>query len=387
VVVVDGSCFTLPYDYCLCSALQEQGCEVVLAQSEFLYATWDPPKSFTVWKHFYPRTHGWAKTRSRGHLWKLTKAAEHFFSMRSFAAEISRRKPDIVHFQWLNLPLLDRLFLRQLGRVSRLVLTLHNTASFHGGGFAQVRQRLGLARVLPYFDAIIVHTEFSRKTVLNEGWTTPEKIYVVPHGVIDYYQSFSTQEPPPEQDMQVLFFGNIEPYKGLDVLLRAFALLSEQLRRRARLMIAGRPVFDIAGLKRLSHSLGIAEQVNWDLRFVPDQEVARLFRSATMVALPYRKTDQSGVLLTAIAHEKPVIATRVGGIAETIQNGVHGVLVEPGNVEEMAQALASLLNDPARRCRMQENLSALRSGMLSWRRIAAQTSAIYDRLLLRDAAA
>src|SRR5882672_4121397 len=60
VVVVDPSCFTLPYDYCLCNALVRGGCKVLLVQSEFLYANWDLRKSFNVSKHFYQYTHKWA---------------------------------------------------------------------------------------------------------------------------------------------------------------------------------------------------------------------------------------------------------------------------------------------------------------------------------------
>ena len=129
VVVVDPSCFTLPYDYCLCDALVRRGCKVVLAQSEFTYAKWDLPGSFGVWEHFYQYTGRKAGGTSRRKMWKLAKGVEHAFSMRGFVAEIRRRKPDIVHFQWLLVPLLDQLFLSRLGRNSHLVLTLHNTAA------------------------------------------------------------------------------------------------------------------------------------------------------------------------------------------------------------------------------------------------------------------
>ena len=88
VVVVDASCFTLPYDYSLCNALVRGGCEVLLVQSEFLYANWDLHNSFKVSKHFYQRTYKWAAGRRQGRLWKLAKAADHMFGMRSFAAEV-----------------------------------------------------------------------------------------------------------------------------------------------------------------------------------------------------------------------------------------------------------------------------------------------------------
>jgi glycosyltransferase involved in cell wall biosynthesis len=381
VVVVDASCFTLPYDYSLCNALVRGGCEVLLVQSEFLYANWDLPRSFKVSKHFYPRTHKWAAGRRQGRLWKLAKGAEHLFSMRSLAKDVARSKPDIVHFQWLPAPLLDQFYLAELARHSRLVLTLHNSAAFHGSVFARFTQKVGLERALRHFSEIIVHTEFSRRTVLERGWAAPERVHVVPHGVLDYYESLAGDEVSPDQDLRILFFGNIEVYKGLDVLLKAFALLPETLDRKTRLVVAGRPGCDMTALQQLAGSLGIQDRVEWKLGFIPEQEVAGLFRSAAVVALPYLEIDQSGVLLTAIGFERPIVATRVGGIPETIQDGVHGALVEPGDVAGLAAALGRMLSDPAARHSAEKALHALRTGPLSWDRSASETIKIYRDLL------
>ena len=387
VVVVDPSCFTLPYDYCLCDALVRRGCKVVLAQSEFTYAKWDLPGSFGVWEHFYQYTGRKAGGTSRRKMWKLAKGVEHAFSMRGFVAEIARRKPDIVHFQWLLVPLLDQLFLSRLGRNSHLVLTLHNTAAMHGGLLSRLHQKMGLARALGYFEEIIVHTEFSRKTILDRGWAAPEKVHVVPHGVLDYYQSFGTEDSSSDERLQILFFGNIEKYKGLDILLRAFALIPEGLRTRTCLVIAGRPGCDMTEFENLSRSLGIADQIKWDLRFIPEAEVAELFRSASLVALPYLRIDQSGVLMTAIGFEKPIVATRIGGIPETIQDGIHGALADPGDVKGLARALEQMLADPAKRRAAKKALHALRTGPLSWDHSAAETVKIYERMLAQNESA
>jgi glycosyltransferase involved in cell wall biosynthesis len=381
VVVVDPSCFTLPYDYSLCNALVSGGCSVVLAQSEFLYANWDLPNSFAIWKHFYRRTNKWSAGSPQGHLWKLIKGAEHLFSMKSFAAEVARTRPDIVHFQWLPVPILDQFCLPELARHSRLVLTLHNTAAFHGNYFARLHQEMGIQRTLRQFSKIIVHTEFSRRTVLERGWAAPERVHVVPHGVLDYYRSYSKDAGSPDQDLRLLFFGNIEAYKGLDVLLKAFARLPEAVRCRTRLVVAGRPGCDMAPLKQLSSSLGIDDRVDWKLRFIAEAEVAQLFRAASIVALPYLEIDQSGVLMTAIGFERPIVASRIGGIPETIQDGVHGALADPGDVTGLAGAIERMLSDPAARHSAEKALHALRIGPLSWEHCAAETIKVYRGLL------
>ena len=93
VVVVDPSCFSLPYDYSLCDALVRQGCKVTLAQSEFTYDKWELPGTFDVWKHFYRHTGRRAGGTSNKKMWKLAKGAEHAFSMRSFGQKLPSANP------------------------------------------------------------------------------------------------------------------------------------------------------------------------------------------------------------------------------------------------------------------------------------------------------
>ena len=195
VVVVDPSCFTLPYDYCLCDALVRRGCKVVLAQSEFTYAKWDLPGSFGVWEHFYQYTGRKAGGASRRKMWKLAKGVEHAFSMRGFVAEIARRKPDIVHFQWLLVPLLDQLFLSRLGRNSQGVLTLHNTAIIPSDLLSPLRQKIGSGFEPPGTSRKSSCTPSSagRPFSIGAGRLRKRSMFF-PIGVLDYYQSFGTRD-------------------------------------------------------------------------------------------------------------------------------------------------------------------------------------------------
>jgi glycosyltransferase involved in cell wall biosynthesis len=110
---------------------------------------------------------------------------------------------------------------------------------------------------------------------------------------------------------------------------------------------------------------------------VPESEVPAIFRRATVVALPYRQIDQSGVLMTALAFEKPVLATRVGGFAETIQHAVHGYVSEPGDVAGLASNLETALGDPNRHT-MRKSIRELKQGYLSWDYAAQRTIEVYD---------
>lgn len=377
--VVDSSCFTLPYDYSLCEALMHCGCATTLVRSEFQNEPWPGPTSFQLWNHFYKRSAN--RARSRGPMWKMGKLYEHASGMSELVAECGRRKPDVIHFQWLPVPVVDAPYLSRLRRMVPLFLTLHNTSAFHGSLLQRAHQGLGLSLVFKHLDGLIVHTEFSRNIVLEHKWMPAEKIHVVPHGVLDYYRSVQPASVPTKSDEPIaLFFGVIERYKGVDLLIRAFAALPDDIRSTSRLVIAGRPTNMGTELRKLACLLGVEHRITWISRFIDEREIPELFSSASVVVLPYREIDQSGVLMTAIAFDKPVIASAIGGFAETLHDGVQGRLFPAGDVPALANALADVLRAPERRRGMEGEMRKLRQNF-SWENSARCTMEIYARAL------
>ncbi len=380
-VVVDASCFSLPYDYSLCEALADQGCRVFLARSEFLAGEWTRTADrFEAWKHFYPLSHSKKRQGAFAPLWRIIKAAEHLKDMRRFVPRMRKLRPDVIHFQWLPVPLLDGFYLRDLSQVAPLVLTVHN-ARPHGSLMQRLFQDFRRTAILGSFQAIIVHSEFTKRQIVEMNWAPAERIHVIPHGVLDYYLSLDGTSPTAQtssSDQTVMFFGNIESYKGLDVLIRAFAQLPAELLARTQLLVAGSPNIAVAPLKKLAHDLGVERRMVWKLGYIREEEVPQLFRSASIVALPYRAIDQSGVLMTAVAFGKAIVASRTGGFPEVIQDGVQGILVAPGNVLELAAALQDLLANSARRQAMEQATRHLARTELSWTNSAQKTVAIYE---------
>jgi glycosyltransferase involved in cell wall biosynthesis len=382
-VVVDASCFSLPYDYSLCDALADQGCRVSLARSEFLAGEWTRPASgFEAWNHFYRLSHGKKRQGVFAPLWKIIKAAEHLVDMRQFVPRMRALRPDVIHFQWLPVPMLDGLYLRALSQVAPLVLTVHN-ARPHGSLMQRLFQDFRRTAILRHFQAIIVHSEFTKRQLVGMDGVPADRIHVIPHAVLDYYLSLDGSGAAPvfSSNQTVMFFGNIEAYKGLDVLIQAFALLPEELLARTQLLVAGSPNTDVASLQKLARDLGIDQRMVWKLGYIREEEVPQLFRSATIVALPYRAIDQSGVLMTAVAFGKAIVASRTGGFPEVITDGVNGILVTPGGVPELAAALQSLLANPGRRQAMEHATSDLARTELSWARSAQKTVALYETVL------
>ena len=164
------------------------------------------------------------------------------------------------------------------------------------------------------------------------------RIVVHPHPVFDRLPE-PANELPRRAKLELLFFGFVRPYKGLDLLLRAMALPGAH---DAMLTIAGEFWEKVERSRTLVAGLGIAERVELIDRYVDDREAAALFARADAIVLPYRAATGSGVLGLALQAGKPVIASRVPGIAEMVRDGETGILVEPGSPDALAAAIASM---------------------------------------------
>ncbi|OFY40676.1 MAG: glycosyl transferase family 1 [Bacteroidetes bacterium RBG_13_44_24] len=133
----------------------------------------------------------------------------------------------------------------------------------------------------------------------------------------------------------LLFFGFIRAYKGLDLLLEAFA--DRQFRnRKIKLIIAGEFYESPAPYKTIIERNNLGEDIILYDRFIREEEVALFFSAADLVVQPYRSATQSGVTQIAFHFEKPMLVTDVGGLSEIVADGKCGYVVqpEPGAVSE-----------------------------------------------------
>ena len=140
----------------------------------------------------------------------------------------------------------------------------------------------------------------------------------------------------------ILFFGLIRDYKGLDLLLRAFA--DDRLRnKKTKLIVAGEFYSNAELYEQLERELNIAEHIVWYKEFIPADQVRYFFAAADLVAQPYKTATQSGITQIAYHFERPMLVTNVGGLAEIVPHGKVGYVVKP-EADAIADALADFID-------------------------------------------
>lgn len=141
----------------------------------------------------------------------------------------------------------------------------------------------------------------------------------------------------------MLFFGLIRDYKGLDIMLKAYA--DSRLRKMGvKLIVAGEFYNNAEKYFELEKELGLEGEVIWHREFVPDSKVRYYFGAADIIVQPYKSATQSGVTQIAYHFEKPMIVTNVGGLAEIVPNGKAGYVVEPDE-KEIADAIVDFFGN------------------------------------------
>ena len=376
VALIDPSLFTLPYDAALAAGLQSEGHEVVL------YGRSPGPDDNTtdgvpLHASFYRVAGAPALARLPRALRLGVKGLDHAWSMQALLRRLRRQRPDVIHFQWLPLPVVDRRFLGRLRRVAPLVLTVHDTNPFNGNPTGRL-QRIGAHAAFRNFDRLIVHSEQGRSRLLAHG-EGADRVTVMPHGLLGHASTAETSDPM-QGDITFLLFGKIKPYKGADLLIKAFARLDATLRAQARVRIVGKPYMDLEPLYRLAQTLGVADRVAIEPRFVSDDEVSGIFAPGIVAAFPYREIEASGVLSLAITFGRPILAARLGSFIEAVQDGEHGLLVPPEDVASLAAAMGRFVAERGCAAACAANVRALTLSVPTWPAIARRTAELYASL-------
>jgi glycosyltransferase involved in cell wall biosynthesis len=256
--------------------------------------------------------------------------------------------PDLVLFQWWHpyfAPCFGALARRLVRRAGiRTAYLVHNARSHERSPI----ERILTAYALRAPSCFVAHSEEDRRGI--ERVRPGASIEIGPHPAYDVFRADDGLAPEearrrlgvPEAET-LLFFGYVRRYKGLPLLLDALARVREK--RDCRLLVVGEFYHDRRETYEKIRDHRLAGAVTLVDRYVPNEEVRLYFASADLVVLPYRSASQSGVAQIAFSFGKPVVATRVGGLPEVVEEGITGLLVPPDDTVALGDAIETFFRD------------------------------------------
>ena len=183
---------------------------------------------------------------------------------------------------------------------------------------------------------------------------TPEKPYILqPHPPYDHFGAKMEKDKACERlgikpdKKNLLFFGLIRDYKGLDLLIEAMGCLDDGY----RLINAGESYGSFDKYQEQIENLivenpSLAERIVIFNRYIDDDEVPAFFSASDLCVLPYKSATQSGITAVSLHFEIPVVATRTGGLEESIEEPGIGILADEISAEGVVRAIESYFNHP-----------------------------------------
>jgi glycosyltransferase involved in cell wall biosynthesis len=403
------------FTYCLSNALVEAGVQVTLATAH--------PYELAAAPHTFALTQPFGQGALRHHLQRLRRPAalptsalhaqplaaipdmptvyqtrglarvasqrlalhERARGWQAVCASAEREACDVIHIQWHEELLAARsaiMRLRHQGR--RIVLTAHNVLPHE----PETQTRTAWAALYRLMDRIIVL--YPKATIaMQELGIDPARIAFVPHGNYLSIAAFAQGDAPltqaearqrlelPQDAPIAAFFGLIRPYKGIEVLIAAYAELRQRL-PDARLLIAGRATKGFGAVKHALSANHQTEAVTVIPGYLSLRDVTHCLAAADVVVLPYLADTASGVAHLAYACRRPIIASRVGVFPDLIVEGVTGRLVAPGDAQALAEALWQMERDRAMCMACGEAGYAFAQTDYAWAPIAEATRQVYD---------
>jgi glycosyltransferase involved in cell wall biosynthesis len=368
IALLDPPSFTAPYDHALASALARLGHDVTLLSSPFSHGAVPEPDGYRREEIFLPLSSRLLRRAPRSRARVVLKGLEYGPSVLRLLQRIHSLRPDVVHVQWLAIPRYDVHWLRRVADRKPTVLTAHDVLPRQQKNLPAWNEALATVK------RVIVQSERAVEELVAHG-VPSEQLVRIAHPV------FPGPPSQPPEGTTLLFFGLVRGYKGLDVLVRALPAIAERV-PGVRLVVAGDAAEPAAVAEARPHDteLGVADRVEWHLRFIGDDEIAPLMARSTLCVLPYRKIDSSGVLATALGHGRPAVVTDVGALPDAIRDFGAGRVVPADDSAALADACAALLADPEALQRAYRGTELARAA-LTWDAAAEQHVQVYREVM------
>jgi glycosyltransferase involved in cell wall biosynthesis len=286
-----------------------------------------------------------------------------------------KEKPDLLQIHW---PFPHGL----MAAPASSLLGIPMVFSFHGAELMLANKFSFVTHVLKWLLPI------ARSVTANSSFTSGliRKIHDVPVTIIPYGLTIEVKPPQKRQLAeipQILFVGRLDERKGLRYLLLALPLVLAK--QPVRLHIVGQGILE-PEIKSQCQAMGLDSVVNF-LGFVSKEELANEYAGCDIFVLPAiidSKGDTEGlgiVMIEALAHQKPVIASAVGGIIDVINSGTTGLLVPEKDPAALAKAILAVLSDPVKSQQMAHQGLIDAQNRFSWSRIIPMWQQVFAKAL------
>lgn len=274
--------------------------------------------------------------------------------------------PDVIHFN--NLIYFNHFYLFLFQR--KTLISIHDPFP-HSGEEHEAKTKS--AKLYRWLNGKIIKYHLLYNNLMNQEYAESRKVDAsrILNSSLGPYEYLSVMDGDGSQPAcDFLFFGRVQRYKGLDLLLESFAQVIKRY-PEASLTIAGSGKFWFEIEK-----YGIpAKNLRVLNRFIPGEELSSLIDGSKVVVCPYRDATQSGVIMSAYAYRKPVIVTNVGALSQVVEDGQTGFVVEPNDPAALAVAMEKVLEGQLSSESSREAIEAIYfNGDKSW-------SAIVERIL------
>ncbi len=298
-------------------------------------------------------------------------------------AFLIQEHPDVVIFQWWSGTVLHSyLLLALVARLlrSQVIIEFHKVLDNTEEAklpFAQTYVRLFTSLLVRLAHELVIHSEYDNKLLQRYYRLEKHPMMLIPHGPYNHHQLTDEGQryrSAPPTCCNLLFFGVIRPFKGLEDLIMAFNNLPENQISQYWLTIVGETWEGWTLPTELIEQSQYRDRITFVNRYVSDAEVSQFFAGADAVVLPYHRSSASGPLHIAMSSGLPVVVTSVGGLIESVACYDGAILVPPGDIISLQGALLQVANLRGRRF----------ADPYSWEHTAVCYQALFDALALPD---
>jgi len=318
---------------------------------------------------------------------KIAKGLKYLRSLYKLRKYVKKEKFDIINFQWYEIPIVDKMFVKSLKKLYKpaikIVMTVHGIIPRED----YPKEHDSLQKLYQEADAIFLHSE-PGLDYFNKCFNTRCPKYMITSAFrdeADYVPIDKTEARKklgiPLEKKVILSFGTVREDKSLDVLYKAFPKALEENKDLFLLSAGTLNVKEKDYYKSLADACRATGVAKIDFDYVTKEMEPVYYSAADILALPYSYISQSGVAYCGLLFNLPMIASNIPRLDLMAKDGINAEIFEKGNVNEMAEKIELLATDDERLKKYAMGSKRIREQNFSIKRRVELTEKAYEDLL------